>query len=84
VRRKGTRAAAEAYLRFLYTDEAQEVIAQHFYRPIKDEIRSRHADTLPAIELFPITTVAKDWDDAQQRFFAEGGVFDAIYAAAAR
>jgi sulfate transport system substrate-binding protein len=84
VRRKGTRAAAEAYLRFLYTDEAQEVIAHHFYRPIKDEIRDRHADTLPAIDLFPITTVAKDWDDARQRFFAEGGVFDAIYAAAAR
>jgi sulfate transport system substrate-binding protein len=84
VRRKGTRAAAEAYLRFLYTDEAQEVIARHHYRPVSDEVRQRHADTLPAIDLFPITTVARDWDDAQQRFFAEGGVFDAIYATAGR
>jgi sulfate transport system substrate-binding protein len=83
VRRKGTRAAAEAYMRFLYTDEAQKVIAQHFYRPIKDEIRNRHVDTLPAMDLFPVTSLAKDWDGAQQRFFAEGGVFDAIHAAAA-
>jgi sulfate transport system substrate-binding protein len=36
------------------------------------------------MDLFPITAVAKDWDEAQQRFFAEGGVFDAIYSGAAR
>jgi sulfate transport system substrate-binding protein len=79
VRRKGTRQAADAYLRFLYTAQAQEVIARHFYRPIDDDVLARHAADFPAIELFPITTVARDWDDAQQRFFAEGGVFDAIY-----
>ena len=79
VERKGTRAAAEAYLKFLYTTEAQEIIARHFYRPTNAEILAKHAATLPAIDLFPITTVAKDWDDAQQRFFAEGGVFDGIY-----
>jgi sulfate transport system substrate-binding protein len=83
VRRKGTRAAAEAYLKFLYTDEAQEVIAHHYYRPINEQVRTRHADALPAVDLFPITAVAKDWDDAQQRFFADGGVFDAIYTTAA-
>jgi sulfate transport system substrate-binding protein len=83
VRRKGTRAAAEAYLKFLYTDEAQEVIARHYYRPINEEARKRHSDTLPAIDLFPITAMARDWDDAQQRFFADGGVFDAIYSTAA-
>jgi sulfate transport system substrate-binding protein len=79
VRRKGTQAAAEAYLRFLYTDEAQEVIAQHHYRPINAEILKRHTATLQSIELFPITTVAKDWDEAQRRFFSEGGVFDSLY-----
>ena len=78
VRRKGTRAAAEAYLKFLYTDEAQEVIARHFYRPINPDVRKRHADRLPEIELFPVAAVAPDWDAAQQTFFAEGGVFDQI------
>jgi sulfate/thiosulfate transport system substrate-binding protein len=71
-------------LKFLYTDEAQEVIAKHFYRPIKDEVRDRHAAALPPIDLFPVTTVARNWDDAQERFFAEGGVFDEIYSGPAR
>lgn len=77
--RKGTRAAAEAYLRFLYTDGAQEIIAKHGYRPIRAEILKKHASEFPAIDLFPITVVARDWNEAQQKFFATGGVFDAIY-----
>jgi sulfate/thiosulfate transport system substrate-binding protein len=81
VRRKGTQAAALAYLTFLYTKDAQEVIAKHFYRPIDAEVLREHAGTLRELELFPITLVAKSWDEAQQRFFAEGGVFDAIYQA---
>lgn len=80
VRRKGTLAAAEAYLRYLYTDEAQEIIARHYYRPGKMEILERHRDSLPEIKLFPVTSVAKSWDDAQERFFAEGAVFDTIFA----
>jgi sulfate/thiosulfate transport system substrate-binding protein len=79
VRRKGTEAAAEAYLKFLYTDEAQEIIAKHYYRPTKPEVRKAHTAELPEIELFPITVVAHDWDDAQQKFFAEGAIFDRIY-----
>jgi sulfate transport system substrate-binding protein len=79
VDRKGTRDAAEAYLKFLYTDEAQEVIARHYYRPINDTVRQKHADVLREIKLFPITTIAPGWDEAQQRFFADGGVIDGIY-----
>jgi sulfate transport system substrate-binding protein len=79
VRRKGTQAAAEAYLRFLYTDEAQEIIAKHYYRPGKTEILERHRNSLPELNLFPITSVAKSWDDAQERFFTEGGVLDTIF-----
>jgi sulfate transport system substrate-binding protein len=81
VRRKGTEVAAQAYLKFLYTKEAQEVIAKHFYRPIDADVLRKHAKTLRDLELLPITRVAKNWDEAQQRFFAEGGVFDAIYQA---
>lgn len=79
VDRKGTRAAAEAYLKFLYTDEAQETIARHFYRPSNKEVLQQHAATLPPIDLFPITTVAKSWNDAFAKFFGNDGEFDRIY-----
>jgi len=79
VDRKGTRAAAEAYLKFLYTPQAQEIIAKHYYRPIDDAVRQEHAADLPDIDLFAVTLVARDWDDAQRKFFAEGAIFDGIY-----
>jgi sulfate transport system substrate-binding protein len=79
VRRKGTQAAAAAYLNYLYTDEAQEIIARHFYRPINPAILQKHAATLADIQLFPVTSFVSGWDEAQQKFFAEGGVFDRIY-----
>ena len=79
VQRKGTRAAAEAYLQFLYTDEAQAIIAKHFYRPINPEMLKRHTVTFPEITLFPITAVATDWNDAYDTFFAEGKIFDSLY-----
>jgi sulfate transport system substrate-binding protein len=79
VKRKGTREAAEAYLRFLYTEPAQELIARHFYRPSNAEVLHRHAETLRPIELFSIGTIAGDWNKAQERFFAEGGIFDVVY-----
>jgi sulfate transport system substrate-binding protein len=81
VERRGTRRAAEAYLRFLYTPEAQEIIARHHYRPANPDVLKDHARELPPLTLFPITTVAQDWDDAQQKFFGDGGVFDRIYRA---
>jgi sulfate transport system substrate-binding protein len=81
VDRKGTRAAAEAYLNFLYTEAAQETIARHHYRPIDEQVRKRHAERLPDIELFPVTSLAASWDEAQAKFFAEGAVYDQINAA---
>jgi sulfate transport system substrate-binding protein len=78
--RKASRAIAEAYLRSTYTREAQEVIAGHHYRPADQAVLARHRDELPDLPLFPVTEVAKDWDDAQHKFFAEGAVFDRIYA----
>jgi sulfate transport system substrate-binding protein len=79
VDRRGTRKVAEAYLTFLYTDEAQEVIAQHYYRPTNPAVLARHAATFPAIRLFDITEIAKSFADAHKQFIADGGVFDAIY-----
>lgn len=77
--RRGTRAAAEAYLKYLYTDEAQETIAKHWYRPINKAIRDRHVDELPELKLFEVTVTARDWDDAQKKFFGDGAVFDQIF-----
>ena len=79
VDRRGTRAAAEAYLKFAYTDEGQEIAAKHYYRPSNPEILKKHAATFPAIKLFPVTDIAKDFPDAHKQFIAEGGVFDGIY-----
>jgi sulfate transport system substrate-binding protein len=79
VDRKGTREVAEAYLKFLYTDDAQNIIAGHFYRPANEEIGKTFVSTLPEVKRFPITAIAKNWEDAQQKFFADGAVFDGIY-----
>ena len=81
VDRKGTRAAAEAYLKFLYSEQAQEILARNHYRPINDTVRKNYGSEFPQIDLFPVTTVAPGWNEAQEKFFAEGGVFDGIYKA---
>jgi sulfate transport system substrate-binding protein len=79
VDRRNTRAAAEAYLKYLYTDEAQEIIAKHYYRPGNDVFLKKHSETFPEMKLFDISEIAKDYFDAHRQFIAEGGVFDAIY-----
>lgn len=84
VARHQNAADARAYLEFLYTDPAQETIAKYGYRPINPEILKRHAAQFPHIDLFPITLFAKDWDDAQQKFFAENGIFDQVYKPGAK
>jgi sulfate transport system substrate-binding protein len=77
-----TAAAAKAYLQYLFTDPAQETLASYGYRPIKPDILARHADRLPNITLFGITAIARDWSDARQKFFAEGGIYDTVSASA--
>jgi sulfate transport system substrate-binding protein len=72
----GTRAAAEAYLQFLYTEEGQKIIARHHFRP-----RNQKLLNLPPLPLFTIDDEFGGWKKAQARFFADGGVFDQIYSA---
>jgi sulfate/thiosulfate-binding protein len=79
VARHKTEDYAKAYLEFLYTDQAQEALALHGYRPMNLEILKRHAGQLPPMDLFPITIVAKDWAGAQQKFFSDNGIFDVIH-----
>ncbi len=77
-RNEKTATYARAFLNYLFTDPAQEVFAEFGYRPVKPAILARHSDRLPNIALFPITAIAKDWDDARLKFFADNGVIDVI------
>ena len=77
--KKGTREVAEAYLKFWYTREGQEIAARNFYRPRDPEIEKAHADSFAKVELFTIDTVFGGWTRAQKEHFGEGGVFDQIY-----
>jgi len=76
--RRGTRAVADAYLNFLYTPEAQDLIAKNYYRPRDPEVLARYAAIFPDV---PLVTIADfgGWAAAQQTYFADGGVFDQIY-----
>lgn len=78
--RHGTQAIAKAYLEYLYTPEAQEIIAQNFYRPRDPEVAARYASQFPAIELVTIDGAFGGWKAAQAKHFADGGTFDQIYA----
>ncbi len=79
VDRKGTREAAEAYLKYAYTEAAQEIFAKHYYRPSNEAILKKHADSFPELKLFAITEIAKDFSEAHKQYIGEGGVFDTIY-----
>ncbi|WP_374580611.1 sulfate ABC transporter substrate-binding protein [Pseudoduganella sp.] len=84
VDKRGTRKVAEAYLQFLYTDQAQAIIAQNYYRPSVEKEARKYAAQFPNVKLFKITDVAGDWSTAQKTHFADGGVFDQIYQPGAK
>ena len=84
VERRKTERLAKAYLEFLFSRPAQETMARYGYRPIDPDVLREYADRLPAVQLFSVTRIAKDWDDAQQKFFADNGVFDLIYSPRAK
>ncbi|OHV98612.1 sulfate transporter subunit [Janthinobacterium lividum] len=75
----GTRKVAEAYLNYLYTDEAQDIIAKNYYRPATDKAAKKYASQFAKVKLFTIEQVAGGWTAAQKAHFADGGIFDQIY-----
>ncbi|MDX3773050.1 sulfate ABC transporter substrate-binding protein [Chromatiaceae bacterium AAb-1] len=81
VDRKGTRKVAEAYLDYLYSDEAQHLAAKHYYRPGKAEVARQYADKFPDVNLFTIDEVFGGWNSAQQKHFNDGGLFDRVLEA---
>jgi len=80
VDRHGTRAVAQAWLEFLYTPQAQEIAAKNHYRPTDPQIAARYAGLFPKIALFTVDDAFGGWANAQKTHFADGGVFDQVYA----
>jgi sulfate transport system substrate-binding protein len=76
---RGTRAAAEEYLQFLYSKEAQELIARHYYRPRDADVAAKYASQFPQLRLTSIRDFG-GWAEAQKTHFVEGAVFDQLTA----
>jgi sulfate transport system substrate-binding protein len=83
VDRRGTRAVAEAYLEYLYTPEGQDIAARNFFRPFDAEVLARHAAQFPTLRLFTVDQVFGGWESAQKEHFADGGIYDRMFEAAA-
>jgi sulfate/thiosulfate transport system substrate-binding protein len=79
VLRRGTREVAQAYLEHLYSTEGQEIIAHNYYRPRDAEVASKYAAAYPQLKLVTIADLG-GWGKVQKEHFADGGIFDEIYA----
>lgn len=74
------RRLANAYLQHLYSDNAQRLIAQSYFRPVNPKIMAEYRHQFPNLQLVSIDQEFGGWRAAQQRFFSEGGLFDQLYA----
>jgi sulfate transport system substrate-binding protein len=81
VDRRGVRKQATAYLQFLYTEPAQEIMAQHFFRPRSEKVVKKYAASFKPVKLFTVDEVFGGWKAAQKKHFDDGGEFDRIYEA---
>jgi sulfate/thiosulfate transport system substrate-binding protein len=80
VKKKGTEAVAKAYLEYLYSDEGQDIAGRNFYRPRNQAVAAKYSNIFPKLELVTIDGEFGGWTKAQKTHFADGGVFDQIYA----
>jgi sulfate/thiosulfate-binding protein len=79
VDKKGTRAAAEAYLKFLYTPAGQDIIARNHYRPRDTQVAAKYAASFAKVKLFTIDEAFGGWTKAHDVHFTDKGTFDQIY-----
>jgi sulfate/thiosulfate-binding protein len=77
--KRGTRKVAQAYLEYLYTPEAQEIIGKHFYRPIDAAVAARFDKQFPKLNLVTVDDTFGGWQKAQKTHFVDGAVFDQIF-----
>ncbi|MDB5296141.1 MAG: hypothetical protein JWO31_2124 [Phycisphaerales bacterium] len=78
VDRKGTRAAAEGYIKYLYADAGQELVAKFYNRPSDEKVAARHADQFKPLKLYRFADHFKDWPTVMRQHFATGGELDKI------
>ena len=76
---RGSRKLAETYLQYLYTPEAQEIIAAHFNRPIDKEVAAKHAKDFANVRLLTVEDVFGGWQAVQKEHLANGGILDQLY-----
>ncbi|HEX6361933.1 MAG TPA: sulfate ABC transporter substrate-binding protein [Albitalea sp.] len=81
VDRKGTRKQAEAYLKYLWSDEAQEIAAKHQMRPRSAALLAKYAKDFPKVNTFTIDEVFGGWSKAQKEHFDDGAIYDQILRA---
>jgi len=79
VDKRGTREVATEYLKYLYTEEGQEVAAQNYYRPRLESVLAKYKELFPDIRFVTVDDTFGGWQNAQQKFFSDGGIFDQIY-----
>jgi sulfate transport system substrate-binding protein len=79
VDKKGIRKQATAYLQFLYSEPAQEIIAKHYFRPRSPAAAKKYEASFKPIQLFTVDEVFGGWKNAQKKHFDDGGEFDKIY-----
>ncbi len=80
VDKRGTRAAATAYLEYLYSPEGQDLAGKHHFRPVDPAVAAKYAAKFPKVTLFTVDELFGGWAQAQKTHFADGGMFDRIYA----
>jgi sulfate/thiosulfate transport system substrate-binding protein len=78
IAKRGSQALAKAYLDFLYSPEAQEIIAKHNLRPRNPEVAKRHAQRFGNVKTFSVDSLLGGWSKASKTHFADGGVYDQI------
>ncbi len=79
VDKKGTRAVAQAYLEYLYSEEGQDIAGRNFYRPTSAKAQAKYAKQLPKLNLFKLQDAFGGWEQARKDHFADGASFDQIY-----
>ncbi len=80
VDKRKTRAVAQAYLDYLYSEEGQEIAVRHHLRPRLESVAAKHATEFPKLTLFTVDDLFGGWKKAQKEHFSDGGTFDQIYA----
>ena len=80
VDKKGTRAVAEEYLKYLYSEEGQDIVGKNFYRPaVSEKAKAKYAKQFAKVNLFSIDSAFGGWAKADKEHFADNGSFDQIY-----